>query len=131
MIEAEGHDVDFYGVRGTPVGYGQETKMQVLSDYCFSIVTETYREDNLFTEWLLDCYALGTIPIYWGCPNIDGFFDGVWDFDSPERLSEHLHYATGFTYSITTGHTSSNFEKMQPYAVTEDWLYLNVLKEFE
>lgn len=131
MIEREGYSVDFYGVRGEPVGYGQDTKLKVLSDYCFSIVTETCREDNLFTEWLLDCFAVGTIPIFWGCPNVDRFFDGVWDFDSPDQLRNYLEHVTGFTYSIITGHTLTNLEKMQQYAVTEDWLYLNVLKGFE
>lgn len=131
MIEREGYPVDFYGVRGEPVGYGQDTKLKVLGDYAFSIVTETCREDNLFTEWLLDCFAVGTVPIFWGAPNISDFFNGVWPFDSPEKLRECLDRATPFTLSIITGHIADNFQKMQPYAVTEDWLYLNVLKDYE
>lgn len=131
MIALMGYDVDFYGVRGTPVGYGQDTKMQVLADYAFSIVTETCREDNLFTEWLLDCYALGTIPIYWGAPNIDKFFDAVWDFGVLDQLRHRLDYAAGYAYSLQSGYVAANLERMQPYAVTEDWLYLNVLKDYE
>lgn len=131
MIEREGYPVDFYGVRGEPVGYGQDTKLKVLSDYCFSIVTETCQEDNLFTEWLLDCFALGTIPIFWGAPNIDQFFDAVWDFENLDQLRNYLDHAPGFTYSIITGHTATNLVKMQQYAITEDWLYLNVLKDYE
>jgi hypothetical protein len=30
MIEDEGYEVDFYGIYGTPVSYGQETKLEVL-----------------------------------------------------------------------------------------------------
>jgi hypothetical protein len=131
MITLMGYDVDLYGVRGQPVGYGQETKMQVLSDYCFSIVTETCREDNLFTEWLLDCFALGTIPIYWGAPNADKFFDAVWDFGDLDQLRHRLDYAAGYAYSLQSGYVGANLEKMQPYAVTEDWLYLNVLRNYE
>lgn len=133
MIEREGYDVDFYGVRGQPVGYGQETKLRVLSDYCFSIVTETCREDNLFTEWLLDCFAVGTIPIYWGAPNIDKFFNthGVIQFGTPNEipfwLNNHCHMAY---YWEHLSEIYNNLHLMQPYAVTEDWLYLNVLKDY-
>lgn len=134
MIEREGYDVDFYGVRGTPVGYGQETKLQVLSEYCFSIVTETCREDNLFTEWLLDCFAVGTIPIFWGCPNVRSFFntDGIIQFGTPDEIpfwfNNYCHMA--YYWEHLPG-IYNNLHLMQPHAVTEDWLYLNVLKEFE
>jgi hypothetical protein len=145
MITLMGYDVDFYGVRGTPVGYGQDTKMQVLSDYAFSIVTETCREDNLFTEWLLDCFALGTIPIYWGAPNIDRFFGlrqggivipllvGGVDAMSDawkESLPIILNHIEG-KYTNRMRRIYNNLMAMQPYAVTEDWLYLNVLKDYE
>lgn len=137
MIEREGYDVDFYGSRGTPVGYGQETKLKVLSDYCFSIVTETCREDNLFTEWLLDCFAVGTVPIYWGAPNIDRFFndDSVLSFETLGECKRRISYVQ--TYETPRLHarllTAAYWSllDMQPYAVTEDWLYLNVLKDFE
>lgn len=133
MIEREGYPVDFYGVRGEPVEYGQDTKLKVLSDYCFSIVTETCREDNLFTEWLLDCFAVGTIPIYWGCPNIHGYFkaDGVLQFDTLDRLQKIL---SGLPFGMWTNRLQSvygNLSKVEQYAITEDWLYLNVLREFE
>lgn len=133
MIEANGYGVDFYGVRGTPVGYSAETKLQVLENYCFSIVTETCYEDNLFTEWLLDCFAVGTIPIYWGCPNLSQFFEakGVLQFDTLYRLEKIL---AGLSFEKWTQQLNAvylNLLKMREYAVTEDWLYLNVLKELE
>jgi len=135
MIESEGFPVDFYGSRGVPVGYGQETKCKVLADYAFSICTETCYEENLFTEWLLDCFALGTIPIYWGCPNTDGFFD-----DSGILKGSSVKNIESILYDIEHGHEvisefdnerQHNLAIMQDYAITEDWLYLNVLKEFE
>jgi hypothetical protein len=133
MIEANGYPVDFYGARGEPVDYGQDTKLKVLGDYCFSIVTETCREDNLFTEWLLDCFAVGTVPIFWGAPNIHEFFDakGILQFDTVDRLQKVL---AGLNWGKYTGNLMSVYEnliRMRDYAVTEDWLYLNVLKELE
>lgn len=133
MIEANGYPVDFYGVRGEPVEYGQDTKLKVLSDYCFSIVTETCREDNLFTEWLLDCFAVGTVPIFWGAPNIYEFFDakGILQFDTVDRLQKTLSRLSTALWADKLMAAYTNLLKMRDYAVTEDWLYLNVLKELE
>lgn len=131
MIEREGFEVDFYGTRGQPASYGQETKHRVLADYHFAIVTETCREDNLFTEWLLDCFALGTIPIFWGAPNVGQYFDhkGILQFDTVDRLQKIL---AGLNTEAWVSRMSSiylNLLKMGEYAVTEDWIYLNVLRE--
>lgn len=142
MIESGGFDpstssgrgfVDFYGVRGESVGYGQETKYKVLSDYCFSIVTETCREDNLFTEWLLDCFALGTIPIFWGAPNIHEFFDpkGILQFDTVDRLFKLLAGLSWKSYTSRLESAYENLARLRQYAITEDWIYENVLKELE
>ena len=133
MIKREGYPVDFYGVRGELVDYGQDTKLKALGDYCFSIVTETCREDNLFTEWLLDCFAVGTIPIFWGAPNIHKFFlaDGILQFDTVDRLQKVLSGLDSKLWADRIRHIYVNLRRMQDYAVTEDWLYLNVLKELE
>ncbi len=133
MIDEQGFDVDFYGVRGETVDYGQDTKLKVLGDYCFSIATETCREDNLFTEWLLDCFAVGTIPIFWGAPNIHTFFDagGILQFDTVDRLQKVLSRLSAGLWTEKLPPAYLNLLKMQEYAVTEDWLYLNVLKELE
>lgn len=133
MVEREGYPVDFYGVRGEPVNYGQETKYKVLADYHFSIVTETCREDNLFTEWLIDCLALGTIPIFWGAPNIHQFFDpkGILQFDTVDRLEKILTGLSVEQWVSRLSHVYLNLLRVGEYAVTEDWLYLNVLRELE
>lgn len=133
MIEREGYKVDFYGTKGEPVGYGQDTKLKVLADYCFSIVTETCREDNLFTEWLLDCLAVGTIPIFWGAPNIHEYFDakGILQFDTVDRLQKVLSRMSTGLWVEKLNSIHLNLLKMREYAVTEDWLYLNVLKGLE
>lgn len=134
MIEREGYPVDFYGSRGEPVGYGQETKYKVLADYAFSICTETCDEDNLFTEWLLDCFALGTIPIYWGCQNVTDFNfakRGIIDCDGVGHMRLIFQWMEMEQYGKRLKYIHQNLDNMQQYAVTEDWLYLNVLKDFE
>lgn len=133
MIDKTGWAVDFYGVKGEPVGYEQDTKYKVLADYCFSIVTETCREDNLFTEWLLDCFALGTVPIFWGAPNIDTFFNakGILQFDTLDRLYKIMAGLSVAQWDKNINAICANLTAMTHYAVTEDWLFLNVLRELE
>lgn len=133
MIEEAGFDVDFYGAKGTPTEYGQNAKYASLSDYCFSIATETCREDNLFTEWLIDCFALGTIPIFWGAPNVHEFFDvdGIIQFDTVDRLQKILSGLNWIQYMKRLGSAYENLTRVKDFAVTEDWIYQNVLKEFE
>ena len=133
MIDEAELPIYFYGAKGTQVGYGQSAKLASLSDYCFSIVTETCREDNLFTEWLLDCFALGTIPIFWGASNIRQFFDvdGIIQFDTVDRLYKILAGLDRSKYHKRLGNAYENLMRVKNYAITEDWIYENVLKELE
>ena len=133
MIDEAELPIYFYGAKGTQVGYGQSAKLASLSDYCFSIVTETCREDNLFTEWLLDCFALGTIPIFWGAPNIRQFFDvdGIIQFDTVDRLYKILAGLDWGKYHKLLSNAYENLMRVKDYAITEDWIYQNVLKELE
>lgn len=52
-----------------------ETKQEGLAPYRYSVVIENERRDNYFSEKLLDAFYCDTIPIYWGAPNIDRFFE--------------------------------------------------------
>jgi hypothetical protein len=65
-----------------------ESKAMALKDYRFSIVIENERTNGYFTEKLIDSLVLGTIPIYWGDPQIGETFDkkGILSFNSMEEL---------------------------------------------
>jgi hypothetical protein len=52
-----------------------DSKFELFKTYQFSLVIENSRQENYFTEKLIDCLITKTIPIYWGCPNIDDYFD--------------------------------------------------------
>ena len=70
-MRSEGIDVDVMGG-----GYGPfAVKADGLARYRFSVVIENSREENYFTEKLLDALLCKTVPIYWGCPNIDAYLD--------------------------------------------------------
>jgi len=125
-------DVDFFGARGERVDYSPGTKLKVLGDYAFSIVIEACREDNLFTEILLDCFTVGTIPIFWGAPNIGEFFDlnGILMFETAEQCRDIISDLSWDMYSSMRSAAVHNLGKVKQYAVAEDWLYENVLEEY-
>lgn len=110
-----------------------EKKEEALIDYRYSIVIENTKQPNYFTEKLLDCFATGTIPVYYGCPNIKDYFntEGIITFDSKEELLELLPTLTAETYESKRKAIRENFKIFPYYAVTEDWLYSNILKDYE
>lgn len=73
-------DFDLYGY-GWPEGLDARikgpvsSKSQALAAYTYSICIENSREKNYVTEKLTDCFLMGTIPIYLGCPNIQHIYD--------------------------------------------------------
>lgn len=65
---------------------------ELLSRYYFSLVIENTRSPFYFTEKLLNCFAVGTIPIYLGAHEIGRFFDekGIIEFQSRKQLIEEI-----------------------------------------
>ena len=64
-------DVEIMGRGYTPF----EEKSDGLAPYRYSVVIENVQEENYFSEKLLDAVFCNTVPIYWGCPNIEQFVD--------------------------------------------------------
>ena len=56
----------------------------------YHIAVENSRQKNYFTEKIIDCFASRTIPIYWGCPNLENWFDmdGVIRFNHVSELNK-------------------------------------------
>lgn len=46
-----------------------------ISNYKFMICFENLSQENYLTEKLSNAYSYGTIPIYWGCPNIGDYIN--------------------------------------------------------
>ncbi len=64
-------DVKIMGRGYTPFDH----KVDGLAPYRYSVVIENVQEENYFSEKLLDAVFCNTVPIYWGCPNIERFVD--------------------------------------------------------
>ena len=55
--------------------YSSKENCSFISNYKFMICFENISLHNYCTEKVLNAYFCGTIPIYWGCPNIADFID--------------------------------------------------------
>jgi len=60
----------------------------IFGDSQFGVVIENTSSRGYFTEKILDCFLLKTIPLYWGCSNIGDFFDieGIIPFSNVDDL---------------------------------------------
>ncbi len=127
--------LDIYGSAYNPIDH----KIEALKDYCFSVAIENTQVPHYFTEKLLDCFLTGTIPIYWGCPEISKFFnpDGFVECHSPDDLLGAVDVANSFKNKNPYGYITSdkigkarkeNFELAKQYIVAEDWIFENILQ---
>tara|TARA_Y100000114_G_scaffold125027_1_gene120941 strand:+ start:2714 stop:4210 length:1497 start_codon:yes stop_codon:yes gene_type:complete len=85
----------------------------------FSIVIESSKEENYFTEKICDALISKTIPIYWGCPNIDDFFDtrGMIICETADEVLEackKVDQNFGL-YDEMKKYVDDNFEKAKKY----------------
>lgn len=72
-----------------------DDKLATLERYRFAICFENAQGlDGYITEKLFDCFVAGTVPVYWGAPDIADFvpagFVDFRGFDSFDALYEHL-----------------------------------------
>ena len=65
-----------------------------LQSYMFSLAIENNSNPDMWTEKLADCFLSWTMPIYYGCTNLEKYFPKESfiqiDINSPETLFENL-----------------------------------------
>ena len=116
-------------------GSGVNNPIQLKSDGCrdfmFQIAIENGRLRNYFTDKILDCFITGTVPIYWGCPNIGDFFDerGILTFNTPDELKDILENLTEEKYNSMLEYAKINFEKTRDnHTNSDDTLYKKIIE---
>jgi hypothetical protein len=97
-------------------------KMLALRDYRYSIAMENDDYDIIFCEKLTDCFATGTIPIFWGSKKIVDIFnkDGIIFLED-----FNIELCTEDYYHSKMDAIKENFEITQNMTSTEDYFYLN------
>lgn len=107
-----------------------ESKLQPLKDYCFSITVHNCKIDDFYTEALVDCFLAGTVPIFWGCPNIGDYFDsrGILSFDTLDDLEKILNDVSFELYDSMKPYITNNFEIAKKHQVIKDDQLIDVIK---
>lgn len=122
LIKKFNKKLDHFGRGYNPIN----KKEDGLKDYCFSLAIENGVYSNMFTEKITDCFATGTIPVYWGNPNIGEFFneDGIIKLDNNFKI-EDLSFDL---YHSKIEIVKENYEKVLTLPVAEDYIYENFIK---
>jgi hypothetical protein len=94
-----------------------EEKADGHNPYFFSVVIENSREPGYFTEKLIDSFLCHSIPIYWGAPDIEHFFDprGMINCSSPEEIKKAVANLTAEHYCKREPYLARNREIAMRY----------------
>lgn len=84
----------------------------------FHVAIENCRVANYFSEKVIDCFVTRTVPLYWGCPNIDAFFDldGMILFDTADELIARANRLTPDDYDRRRPAIEGNLARARDYA---------------
>lgn len=124
------YDVELWGSGYRPWGNPnipsaaaqQEGKNEPLQDYFFSITIMNSKQNNYFTETLVDVFRHGTIPIFWGCDNVGDYFntDGILTFNTGPELFKILDNLSPDLYYERYDAVKENFETAKKYMSMHD-----------
>lgn len=123
LIQQYGQQIDLFGRAYRYVPY----KLDALKDYRYTIVIENCQLDNYFSEKLIDPLVVGTVPLYWGAPNIHELFpDTTISINYlPEILRDSNRAIHLYQHILDTGIIQKGIDQASAYVNTEDWLWLN------
>jgi hypothetical protein len=123
VITQLGDKMSVYGRGFNPV----EHKVAALAPYKFSVVIENCARKGWFTEKLIDCFATGTIPIYYGAPDIGDFFNhkGIITFDTVEDLRVILDNLDNVSYYNLLA-INDNFNITKNYLLPDELIYKSI-----
>lgn len=127
LVQQIQHRVDLYGRGIREIA----SKLEALKDYRYSVVIENDISENYYTEKLTDCLLTGTIPIYYGCPNISEFFDinGIHTFTTVEELHKILDQLSQEDYLSRLESILHNYEVALTQPLFNDDMYKNYYKD--
>jgi hypothetical protein len=122
------YPVTIFGPNHTPY----PTKLDAHKDFMFSIIIMNSSENFFITEWLIDCLMCGTVPIFYGCPDIGKFFneEGIIQLRDFNDILTLLPTLTKELYESKKEAILDNFEKAKAYFCPDDMIADILLKIF-
>ena len=109
-----------------------EDKMVAFDNFKYQIVIENCDCADYWTDKLIDCFATGVIPIFWGGDWLDKYFDiaGILRWKTTEGLEDILNTINKEDYESRKQAIINNYDTaLNHYAVVEDYLWNNFFKE--
>ena len=119
---------------GLPQELPLREKSRALRDYMFSFAVENANYPTYFTEKLTDCFACGTIPVYYGTAGVAQYFnpEGIIFLDEGQPWNnipwDKLTYEY---YESKKEIIKENFEIALNMRVAEDYLYQNYFVQLD
>ena len=103
------------------------SKMDVLSKYRFSLCFENMPMRGYVTEKIFDCFYAGTVPVYWGAPDIENYipencyirfeqfqdFNQLWNFVSNISIDEWQGYRNSIKEYLSGKSYARHFHAME------------------
>jgi len=123
---------DVYGDRYN-IEEAKKGKEEVFSDSMFGISIENFSHRGFFTEKILDCFLLKTIPIYWGCPNIGDFFnnEGIIKFGDVDDFIYITNQLTEDYYNSKRDIIEENYQTALQYVNYEQNIVNKITEIFK
>ena len=108
-----------------------DSKLVPLQDYYFSVAIENISYSYYVTEKIIDCFATGTVPIYYGCPDIGDIFniDGIITFSNFEEFTK-IKFSKQL-YRDMMPAIEDNFERAKQYRSTDDHVFDVISKHIQ
>jgi hypothetical protein len=125
------YEVDFWGSAFKE--FEKKDKYLCLKDYCFSITVMNAKNNNYFTETLIDTFRCGTVPIFWGCENLGEYFNekGILRFNSPAELTDILDNLSKDRYLEMLPYVKENYEIAKNHTQLDDLVLGAILSGIE
>ena len=93
-----------------------------LANYKFNVAMENYSDGHYFTEKICNCFASKTVPIYYGCPNLERYFnmEGVIYCRTPEQVIKTVQTLVNENliekaYEYRKPAIEDNYQRVQKY----------------
>ena len=108
-------------------------KEEVFANSMFNIAIENFSHRGYFTEKLLDCFLFKSIPIYWGCSNIEDYFNsqGIIKFENVDDFIQITKELEESHYKILDVVLEDNYQRALQYLDFEQMAVDKIIEVFK
>jgi hypothetical protein len=123
---------DVYGDRHN-IERARFDKEEIFGDSQFGVAIENFAHRGWFSEKILDCFLLKTIPMYWGCSNIGDFFNekGIIKFGEADEFIYISNQLTDSYYNSQKDIIEENYQLALQYVNYEQNIINKILEIFK